>query len=96
VGPAISAPGTARAGFAWYRAAFSPEGIAEPKTRRLTTPVLALDCGDGVGDTLHATAAALGDRVDGGAITGSCGHFLPEECPDELAAAVLAFWRENR
>ena len=28
----------------------------------------------------------------GGSITG-CGHFLPEECPDELTEAVLKFWQ---
>jgi pimeloyl-ACP methyl ester carboxylesterase len=49
----------------------------------------------GVGDALHATVAALGDHVKGGAIGEGCGHFLPEECPDELAAAIFAFWRES-
>ena len=34
------------------------------------------------------------EAVKGGAIGEGCGHFLPEECPDELAAAILAFWRE--
>jgi pimeloyl-ACP methyl ester carboxylesterase len=94
----FSAPGTARAGFAWYRAAFSPEGLAQAKVRaalRLPMPVLALGGGDGVGDALRATVATLGDRVKGGAIGEGCGHFLPSECPDELAAAILAFWRET-
>jgi len=94
----FSAPGVARAGFAWYRAAFSPEGLAQAKVRaarRLPMPVLALGGGDGVGDALRATVATIGDRVKGGAIGEGCGHFLPSECPDELAAAVLAFWREN-
>jgi pimeloyl-ACP methyl ester carboxylesterase len=44
--------------------------------------------GDGAGDALQATVAALGDHVKGGAIEG-CGHFLPEECPGELTAAIL-------
>jgi pimeloyl-ACP methyl ester carboxylesterase len=99
----FSAPGAARAGFAWYRAAFSPDGLAQAKVRaarRLPMLVLALGGGDGVGDALHAAVATVGDRVQGGAIKGSaiegCGHFLPSECPDELAAAILAFWRETR
>jgi pimeloyl-ACP methyl ester carboxylesterase len=95
----FSAPGTARAGFAWYRAAFSPEGLAQGKVRaarRLPMPVLALGGGVGVGDALRATVATLGDHVKGGAIGQGCGHFLPSECPDELAAAILAFWSETR
>ncbi len=27
-------------------------------------------------------------------ITG-CGHFLPEECPDELTEAILKFWQST-
>jgi len=104
-----SAPGAMRAGFDWYRANFSAEGLAQAKTRaakRLTMPVLALGGSDGVGDALRATVATIGDQVQGGAIapraqageaTGSdgCGHFLPEECPDELAEAVLKFWQST-
>ena len=94
----FSAPGVARAGFAWYRAVFSPEGLAQAKARaakRLPMPVLALGGGDGVGDTLRAAVATIGDRVKGGVVGEGCGHFLPSECPDELAAAILDFWREN-
>jgi pimeloyl-ACP methyl ester carboxylesterase len=95
----FSAPGVARAGFAWYRAAFSPEGLAQAKVRagkRLPMPVLALGAKDGVGDGLRATVAALGDTVKGGAIGEGCGHFLPSECPDELVTAILDFWRDAR
>lgn len=90
-----SAPGAMRAGFAWYRANFDAEGLAQAKVRaakRLTMPVLALGGSEGVGDALRATVATIGDRVQGGSIPG-CGHFLPEECPDELTAAVLKFWQ---
>ena len=96
-----SAPGAMRAGFAWYRANFDAEGLAQAKARsarRLTMPVLALGGSEGVGDALRATVATLGDRVQGGPITGAttgCGHFLPEECPDELTDAVLRFWHST-
>jgi pimeloyl-ACP methyl ester carboxylesterase len=104
-----SAPGAMRAGFAWYRANFNEEGLAQAKARaakRLTMPVLALGGSDGVGDALRTTVATLGDRVQGGSITGrpgpgagsadtGCGHFLPEECPDELTEAVLKFWQST-
>jgi pimeloyl-ACP methyl ester carboxylesterase len=104
-----SAPGAMRAGFAWYRANFDADGLAQAKARaakRLTMPVLALGGSDGVGDALRTTVAPVGDRVQGGAIaprqpTGSmnasdgCGHFLPEECPAELTEAVLKFWQST-
>jgi pimeloyl-ACP methyl ester carboxylesterase len=104
-----SAPGAMRAGFAWYRANFNEEGLAQAKARaakRLTMPILALGGSDGVGDALRATVATLGDRVQGGSIPArpgpgagradtGCGHFLPEECPDELTEAVLKFWQST-
>src|SRR5271166_6257443 len=104
-----SAPGAMRTGFAWYRVNFDADGVAQAKVRaakRLTMPVLALGGSDGVGDALRATVATIGDRVQGGSImprqqTGhmngsdGCGHFLPEECPDELTEAVLKFWQST-
>jgi pimeloyl-ACP methyl ester carboxylesterase len=79
-----SLPGALRASFAWYRTAFSSEGLAQAKVRaaqRLPMPVLALGGGDGVGDALYAAVATLGDHVRGGVVKGDaiegCGHFLP-------------------
>ncbi len=92
----FSEPGAVRASFDWYRAAFTPDALARAKARaalRLPMPVLALGGDKGVGDALHATVAALGDHVVGGAIGHGCGHFLPEECPSDLADAMLTFWR---
>jgi pimeloyl-ACP methyl ester carboxylesterase len=93
-----SAPGAMRAGFAWYRQNFDAEGLAQAKAgaaKRLTMPVLALGGSDGVGDALRATVATIGDHVQGGAIGSGCGHFLPEECPSELADAILKFWQST-
>src|SRR5579862_1912846 len=97
-----SVPGAMRAGFAWYRANFDAAGLEQAKARaakRLTMPVLALGGSEGVGDALRATVATIGDRVQGGAIMGAdgagCGHFLPEECPNELTDAVLKFWQST-
>jgi len=35
------------------------------------------------------------DHVQGGPIGPDCGHFLPEECPNELTEAVLKFWQST-
>ena len=94
-----SAPGAMRAGFDWYRANFDDKGVLQAKARaakRLTMPVLALGGSDGVGDALRATIAATGDHVQGGTIGPNCGHFLAEECPDELTDAILRFWQSTR
>jgi len=40
---------------------------------------------------LRKSRTAEDERIGEG-----CGHFLPEECPNELAAAILDFWRETR
>lgn len=93
-----SAPGAMRAGFGWYRANFDDDGVAQATARaakRLTMPVLALGGSDGVGEALRATIAATGDRIQGGVIGPNCGHFLPEECPDELTDAIFKFWRST-
>jgi pimeloyl-ACP methyl ester carboxylesterase len=95
----FSTPGAVHASFEWYRVAFSADELARTKLRaatRLTMPVLALGGKEGVGDALRATVAPLGDHVEGGAIGEGCGHFLPEECPGELTAAMLSFWGKTR
>jgi len=93
----FSSPGAARAGFDYYRAAFDDVAIAQAKSeapRRLTMPVLALGGEGGVSDALLRTVQALGDNVHGAVIAG-CGHYLPEECPEELTRAILDFWKSN-
>jgi pimeloyl-ACP methyl ester carboxylesterase len=100
-----SAPGAMRAGFAWYRANFDAQGLAQAKARsakRLTMAVLALGGSEGVGDALRATVTTIAASVQGGSIApkqagpaDGYGHFLPEECPDELTEAVLKFWQSR-
>ncbi len=92
-------PGHLRGSFEFYRAL--PTSIAQNeqrKTRRLTLPVLAIggaeSSGAGVGNTMMLAA----DDVQTLVIPG-CGHWVAEQAPEELLAALTAFlaqYREGR
>lgn len=91
---AFSAPGAARAGFDYYRALFSTEGLqrmADRLARPLTMPVLVIGATGGVGprlaESLYGAASDLHQTVL------NSGHYLPEEAPSEFAGAVISFWR---
>lgn len=61
--------------------------------RRIACPVLALWGAKGVMEALFDVLARWRERADdvrGRALP--CGHFLPEEAPDETAAALLDFF----
>ncbi|MGH8474381.1 MAG: alpha/beta fold hydrolase [Methylococcales bacterium] len=92
---AFSQPGAARAGFDYYRGFFDEAGLAKANAaRRLAMPVLALGGEGGVGGALLKAVQPLGDKVRGGVLAG-CGHYMPEECPEELTRAILEFWQSN-
>ena len=86
-----ASPDALRGSFGFYRAL--PTTIAQNQQRmqrRLTLPVLAIgggeSAGEGVGNTMKLTA----DDVQAMVIPG-CGHWVAEQAPDELLAAVTAF-----
>ncbi|MEC4593082.1 MULTISPECIES: alpha/beta fold hydrolase [Nitrospirillum] len=88
----LSLPGALRSTFAYYREVFRPAELARAKARAamgLTLPILALGARAGVGtllaDTLRGHAADLRAQVL------DCGHYVPEEAPDELAAVLVDF-----
>ena len=87
----LSNPDSLRGSFQWYRAldtTIAQDG--QRKTRRLTMPVLAIggekSFGEHVGDALRVVA----DDVQSVVIPG-VGHFVAEEAPDEMLAALTAF-----
>lgn len=91
---AYSQPGVLRAGFEYYRA--TPTDILhnnENMKTKLPMPVLALGGAGGKGRGLQVleNVRELATDVRGGALE-ACGHWVPEEQPEELAKALLAFF----
>ena len=96
---ALSNPESLRSSFGFYRALDATLAQdAQRKTRQLTMPVLAIggaaSFGEHVGDAMKLVA----DDVKSVVIPDT-GHFLAEESPDELLAALTPFlapYRETR
>ncbi|NYT38654.1 alpha/beta hydrolase [Allopusillimonas soli] len=92
----FSAPGAARAGFAYYRALFNGDGLEQNRrraTRRLSIPVMAWGASDGVGNILLDTIRYIADDVRGGTIE-ACGHYVPEEAPETVIRQLAEFFTE--
>lgn len=88
---AYIAPGAMRAGFSCYRA--FPETIAQNEERvkkKLTMPVLALGGEFSNGLLPKETMQTVAHHVTGGVIA-DCGHYIPEEAPEELLTWLVPF-----
>ena len=86
-----ASPDALRGSFGFYRAL--PTSIAQNqqrKQRRLTLPVLAIGGGESAGEGVGNTMKLAADDVQAMVIPG-CGHWVAEQAPDELLAAVTAF-----
>ncbi len=89
----FAAPGAIRAALSFYRCAFSDVDVAANRARaarRLSQPVLAMGAESGIGDTLLEAFRGIADDVRGGTLM-DCGHYMPEESPLDIAAAVIDF-----
>ena len=94
-------PDALRAGFAFYRNI--PRDSADNKALldsglRLKMPVLAIGGGRaearGRGSEPEQSLREIADDVTG-AVIADCGHFVPEERPEELAAHLLRHFEER-
>src|SRR5215468_1616430 len=86
-----ASPDALRGSFELYRA--FPAMIAQNeqrKTRRLTLPVLAIGGGESSGEGPGNTMKLVADNVRTLVIPG-CGHWVAEQAPEELLAALTAF-----
>ena len=88
-------PGALRAGFSYYRAI--PQDTADNEAIaarfRLPMPVLALGGDSGWGRRMEVVESLrrLADDVQGGVIA-DCGHWMPEEQPEELLRRMRSFF----
>ena len=92
-------PGALRAGFSYYRAI--PQDIADnrgmlERDGKLTMPVLGLGGDSAWGRKMEVVESLnrVATDVHGGQIS-ECGHFVPEERPDETVKTLLAFFTEE-
>ena len=86
-----ASPDALRGSFEFYRAI--PTTIAQNQQRmqrRLTLPVLAIGGGESSGEGVGNTMKLAADDVQAMVIPG-CGHWVAEQAPDELLAAVTTF-----
>jgi len=86
-----SDPEALRGTFEFYRAFDTTIAQNEQrKTRRLTLPILALGGALGIGEGAANTMKLVADVVQTVVIPGS-GHWIAEEAPDDVVAALTAF-----
>jgi pimeloyl-ACP methyl ester carboxylesterase len=86
-----SSPDALRGSFSWYRAIeTSAAQNARRRTNRLSLPVLAIGGGRTGGEGPANTMRLVADNVQGHVIPES-GHWLAEEAPDQVLAAVTPF-----
>jgi pimeloyl-ACP methyl ester carboxylesterase len=87
----LSDPDSLRGSFGFYRAldaTIAQDG--ERKTRRLAMPVLAIGGAMSFGEHVGDALALVADDVQSVVIS-DAGHFVAEEAPDEMLAALSSF-----
>jgi pimeloyl-ACP methyl ester carboxylesterase len=87
----LSDPDSLRGSFGFYRAldaTIAQDG--ERKTRRLSMPVLAIGGEKSFGEHVAEAMEPVADDVQSLVVPGA-GHFVAEEAPDEMLAALTAF-----
>ena len=91
---AYSSPGGLRAGFAYYRAI--PQTIQQNKQRaekKLMMPVLAIGADHATRDAPQQTMQGRAVNLQG-AMLSECGHFVTEECPEQLMEVLVPFLKK--
>jgi pimeloyl-ACP methyl ester carboxylesterase len=88
----FAAPGGVSGVLGVYRAIFETQAQTERFTRdKVQVPVLALGGDASFGDKTRELLTTVAENVQGGVVA-HCGHFIPEEQPEELVRRLSAFW----
>ncbi|MBB4004612.1 alpha/beta fold hydrolase [Aurantimonas endophytica] len=88
---ALALPGRTRGGMEWYRSFDADHAAAlEYKRQPLDVPVLALGGDQRFGSRMVPMLEEFATNVTGGAIE-RCSHYVPDERPNEVASALIAF-----
>jgi len=92
----LASPEALHGCFQLYRA-FGPTSAQneERKTRRLAMPVLAIGGAESSGQMVEDTMKLVADDVRGLVIP-DCGHWLAEQAPEAMSAALTAFLAADR
>ena len=86
-----SDPDALRGSFGFYRAIPTTTAqIQRRKEQRLTMPVLAIGGAESSGDMVGATMQLVADNVQTVVVAGA-GHWVAEQAPEELLAALTTF-----
>ena len=89
---AMARPGIARGSASYYRSAYaSAEQSRSLAAKKLEIPVLAIAGSKGMGAHHRSFVEAFADRLYDEVILEGAGHFVPEERPRELLAAIAPF-----
>ncbi len=88
---AYSVPGAIKAGCEYYRAIpVTIQQNTDFKKQKLKMPVLALGGSHGAGKDTIETMKLIAEDVKARMIE-QCGHYTPEECPEEFLREVMSF-----
>lgn len=92
---AYTQPGNMRGALAYYRAVY--EDIEQNKplaNKKLETPILALGGDVGMSPGIFEAMKPLASTLEGGVIK-NCGHYMPEEQPEEIGARMVDFFKAH-
>jgi pimeloyl-ACP methyl ester carboxylesterase len=92
----MARPGIAASSSSYYRSAYkSADQVRELVKEKLAIPVLAIAGKEGIGANHEALVRAFSSNLVDNILIAGAGHFVAEERPLELTAALRRFLTAN-